>query len=109
MQKLNQAGLTLIEVLIVVSLVSALVAGGAVYLFQARENTQVKNTGQIVLGQVKEVQNNALTAQNGLGWGFSCAGNNFTTFSYAPTDPDTQLNPETTASNPIVVRLKIQN
>ncbi len=95
----NQKGLSLIEVLVVISLVVGIFVAGSNVIANSRERAISKTESDKVIQFVKETQNLSISAHEGKNWGMRCAGNSIQRFSFsptaAPTDSETYTLPST--------------
>jgi len=82
----NQKGLTLIEVLVVVSLVVGIFIAGSNVIANTRESAISKSEKDKVIQFVKETQSLSISAQAAKSWGIKCDGNNIMRFNYVATE-----------------------
>jgi prepilin-type N-terminal cleavage/methylation domain-containing protein len=75
-RKTSQAGLTMVEVLLVVAVVSIMAAYGSSGLMASHKRAQQKTAGEFVMTVVREAQSRSLAAQGGNGWAIQCPGDN---------------------------------
>lgn len=84
---LKTYGFSLVEVLVVVGIVAGLATYGWVTIAQSRTRTVATRAGEETVSAVREVQNWAMAAHAGRGWGLRCDNGILTRFSFTDTQP----------------------
>lgn len=88
MKQSSQKGLTMIELLVVIGILTICTVGATAVLAKSRMRSALSTEASRFTDTILETQHMAITAQEGKAWAISCSGSTWQRYGYTEEMPD---------------------